>query len=85
MPPSLPRTLSDHVAAAVRAERARRHWTQAHLAELTGLARQTVADIEGCKRQVTVNHLVAFCRALDVPLSVLIAGADPDDLQALGL
>jgi transcriptional regulator with XRE-family HTH domain len=77
--------LSDHVAASVRAERSRRHWTQAKLAAETGLARQTIGDIESGKRQVTVNHLALFCRALDVPLTTLTSGADPADLQALGI
>ena len=76
-------SLSDVVAASVRAERARRHWTQADLAAKTGLSRTTIGDIESGRRQVTVNHLPLFCRALGVPLSVLIAGADPGDLAAL--
>lgn len=71
------------VAGAVRAERARRRWSQAELAERTGMARSTIGDIEQGKRQVTVNHLPLFCRALGVPLSVLIAGAETADLVAL--
>jgi transcriptional regulator with XRE-family HTH domain len=76
-------TLSDVVASSVRAERARRHWTQAELATRTGLSRTTIGDIEVGRRQVTANHLPLFCRALDVPLSVLVAGADAADLDAL--
>ena len=76
-------TLSDVIAGAVRAERARRRWSQAELAERTGMARSTIGDIEQGKRQVTANHLPLFCRALGVPLSVLIDGADQADLDAL--
>ena len=76
-------TLSDVVASSVRAERARRHWTQAELATRTGLSRTTIGDIEVGRRQVTANHLALFCRALGVPLSVLVAGADAADLEAL--
>ena len=76
-------TLSDVVASAVRAERARRHWTQAELADLTGLSRTTIGDIESGRRQVTVNHLPLFCRALGVPLTVLVAGAEAADLDVL--
>ena len=76
-------TLSDVVASSVRAERARRHWTQAELAAKTGLSRTTIGDIESGRRQVTVNHLPLFCRALGVSLSVLIAGADQSDLDVL--
>ena len=76
-------TLSDVVASSVRAERARRHWTQAELATKTGLSRTTIGDIESGRRQVTVNHLPLFCRALGVPLAVLMAGADQGDLDVL--
>lgn len=76
-------TLSDVIAGAVRAERARRKWSQAELARRTGMSRSTIGDIEQGKRQVTANHLPLFCQALGVPLSVLMHGADPADLEAL--
>lgn len=78
-------TLSDHVAASVRAERARRRWTQAQLAERAGLSRTTVGDIETGKRQLTLNQVAALCRAMSVPLAILAAGASPEDREALGL
>jgi transcriptional regulator with XRE-family HTH domain len=77
-------TFSDHIAAAIRAERARRRLTQAELAKQAGLSRTALADVEAGKRQVTANHLPAICRALGVPLSTLIREANPDDLRALG-
>lgn len=80
-----PPTFSDHVAAGVRAERARRRWTQTDLAERAGMSRTAVGDVEAGKRQVTANMIVKFCRALGVPLSVLAAGADPEDLRTIGL
>lgn len=83
MPPA--RNLSDIIAAGIRAERARRGWTQAQLAERAGLSRNTVGDIEARKRTVTVDYLLTFCKALGVPASILLQGATIEDLRALGL
>jgi transcriptional regulator with XRE-family HTH domain len=77
--------LSDAVAANVRAERARRRWHQGELAERAGMSRTTLGDIEAGKRKVTADYLPGLCRALGVPLAALVAGADPDDVAALGL
>ncbi|HET9656278.1 MAG TPA: helix-turn-helix transcriptional regulator [Kineosporiaceae bacterium] len=78
-------SLSDAIAANVRAERARRRWKQEELASRAGMSRTTVGDIEAGKRKVTADYLPGLCRALDVPLATLVAGADPEDLRALGL
>lgn len=83
MPPS--RALSDVVAAGIRAERARRGWTQMELAQRAGLSRNTVGDIEARKRTVTVDYLLTFCRAFGVPAAILAQAADPDDIRTLGL
>jgi transcriptional regulator with XRE-family HTH domain len=83
VPPA--KTLSDVIAAGIRAERARRAWTQAELAQRAGLSRNTVGDIEARKRIVTVDYLLTFCKAFGVPAAVLAQGADPHDLRALGL
>lgn len=78
-------SLGDHIAANVRAERARRRWSQADLAERLGWARSTVGDLESGRRKVTADDLPVLCLAFDVPLSDLARGADPSDLDALGL
>jgi transcriptional regulator with XRE-family HTH domain len=78
-------TLSDAIAANVRAERARRRWHQVELARRAGLSRTTVGDIEAGKRKITADYLPGLCRAFDVTLCDLVRGADPDDLRALGL
>src|SRR4249919_1569335 len=77
--------LASVVAANVRAERARHKWRQRDLAERLGVTQSTVSDIESGQREVPVGQLAALCRALDIPLTVLLRGADREDLEALGL
>jgi transcriptional regulator with XRE-family HTH domain len=78
-------TLSDAIAANVRAERARHRWRQEDLAEKAGLSRSTIGYIEAGRVKVTADYLPGLCRAFGVPLADLVRGADPDDLRALGL
>jgi transcriptional regulator with XRE-family HTH domain len=78
-------TLADHVAAAVRAERARRKWTQVELAQRAGLSATTIGDLEQGKRAVRVDDLPRLCRAFGLPLASLTQGADRADIEALGL
>jgi transcriptional regulator with XRE-family HTH domain len=80
MPP-----IGDVIAANVRAERARRRWTQSELGERVGWPRSSVSDVESGRRKVTVDDLVALCVAFDVPLVKLADGADTGDLRALGI
>jgi transcriptional regulator with XRE-family HTH domain len=78
-------SIGDHVAANVRAERARRRWRQSDLAERLGWSATNVSDLESGRRRVTADHLVELCRALDVGLLDLLRGCDPDDIAALRL
>jgi transcriptional regulator with XRE-family HTH domain len=80
MPP-----IGDVIAANVRAERARRRWTQADLGERVGWPRSSVSDVESGRRKVTADDLVALCVAFGVPLAKLADGANPGDLKALGI
>jgi transcriptional regulator with XRE-family HTH domain len=77
--------LSDHIAANVRAERARKRWRQVDLAEAMGISAATVSDLEAGKRKVSTNDLVPLCRALNVTMTSLVRGAEPQDLLTLGL
>lgn len=77
--------LSAIVARNIAAERVRRRWTQADLAERMGVTRGAVSTWETGTRVVGLDLLVPLCRALDVTLADLVRGADPDDLRALGL
>jgi transcriptional regulator with XRE-family HTH domain len=75
----------DVIAANVRGERAKRRWTQEQLATRLGWERARVGHLESGRRTVKASDLPALCRALDVPFSELIRGAEKDDLDALGL
>ena len=59
--------------------------TQELLARRLGWTRQVVWSFESGARVLKVSELPALCRALDVSLSELARGADPDDLAAIGL
>lgn len=82
--PAMP-SLGDHVAANVRAERARRRWSQEELGERLGWHRSTVGDLEGGRRRVTADDLIPLCRAFGIPLRELAHGVPEADLRALGL
>lgn len=75
--------LGDVIAANVRAERARRKWKQSDLADLLGWERASVGHLESGRRSVKASDLPALCRAFGISLDALIAGADPEDLEAL--
>jgi transcriptional regulator with XRE-family HTH domain len=77
--------LGDVIANNVRAERARRRWTQAHLAELVGWPRTAVHEVESGRRKLGPDDLVALCTAFGIPLTELARGGDPAHLTALGL
>jgi transcriptional regulator with XRE-family HTH domain len=77
--------LGDVVAANVRAERSRRHWTQDQLAEALGWSRPTVSAVEAGRRKLLVAELPELCRVFDVPLARLLIGAGADDLTVLRL
>jgi transcriptional regulator with XRE-family HTH domain len=83
-------SLSDVAAAAIRAERRRRGWTQEQLAQRLAVDARTVGYLEELdpmkrRQQLTLEDLLAICQAFKVPLSRLLADADPGDLAALGL
>jgi transcriptional regulator with XRE-family HTH domain len=77
--------LSAIVARNIAAERVRRRWTQADLADRLGVTRGAVSTWETGTRVVGLDLLIPLCRALDVPLVDLLKGVDQDDLRALGL
>ena len=78
-------TLAALLARNVRAERSRRRWRQQDLAEAIGRSATFVADVEGGRRRLDVDQILALCRVLEVPLSKLLDGATPADLRVLGL
>ena len=78
-PLSLDAVISDNV----RALRTERRWRQQDLAVAAGWPRAAVVAIEGGQRRLTVRDAVVLCTVLQVPLAVLINGADEG--AALGL
>lgn len=76
-------SVGETIARAVSAERVRRGWTQARLAQAAGMSPASISRLETGQRQVTANDLAPLCRALGVGLAELIARADPDDRDAL--
>jgi transcriptional regulator with XRE-family HTH domain len=73
------------IAANVRAERARRQWRQADLAERLGWDVGTVGHLETGRRDVRATDLPALCRAFGISLARLLQDADEDDLRDLRL
>jgi transcriptional regulator with XRE-family HTH domain len=78
-------SLTSVIGPRIRGLRAERRMRQADLAERLGLAARTVGYVEAGERALIVDELPAVCRALGVDLRTLFAGADPADLEALGL
>lgn len=78
-------SLHDIVANNIRAERARRRWTQSGLAERLGWPRTSIYDVESGKRRLSLDDLAALCEAFEVPLVELCHGADSAQLRALGI
>lgn len=44
-----------------------------------------VSETENGKRRIGIADMPLLCRALEVPLAVLVQGADSEDLEALQL
>jgi transcriptional regulator with XRE-family HTH domain len=81
-------SLGTHIARNVAAERTRRTWDQATLAAKIGAegwSRSTVSNLELGKRRVTADDLPLLCEALEISLLQLVFGANPVDLNKLGL
>jgi transcriptional regulator with XRE-family HTH domain len=78
-------SLGDVIARTVRAERAARGWTQAHLAAEVGLSARAMSELETGKRRVMADDLLPLCRALGMTLPQLLARVDAEDRATLGV
>lgn len=72
-------------ARSIRGFRAAAGLRQVELAERLNLSQTVVSDLENNVRALTLMEVVHVCRALNVSLVELLRGADPEDLEALGL
>jgi transcriptional regulator with XRE-family HTH domain len=73
-------SLSTTIARSMRAERARRGWSQEELAERLGWTRSAVASVETERRMLALDDVPAICHAFGVGLADLLTGLD-DDLR----
>lgn len=80
-----PDELDTLIAGNVRAQRARLKLRQEDLADELGWARQSVTYLETGRRRVSISDAVVLCRALQIDLQQLLAGAELEDMQTLGL
>jgi len=74
-----PPTVADYrtaVAAEVRAQIARAGKLQAHIADATGIPRQTLSKRLNAETKFPVEELIAIAQALGVPASTFLATVD---------
>ena len=64
------------------AQRVRRGWTQAQLAEAAGVARSFVSDIERGRTRVALQDWVPLLQALNIDIAAILAGDEPDVASA---
>jgi transcriptional regulator with XRE-family HTH domain len=76
-------TLSATLARSLRAERARRGWTQGELAEQLGWTRATLSAVESGRRRLAVDDLPAICAVFNLGLADLLDGLDDELRRAL--
>jgi DNA-binding Xre family transcriptional regulator len=77
--------LSRVVARNARSMRAALRLRQVDVAERAGMARSVLSVLEGERRRVTIDDILALCHGLDTTLPALLHGASADDLARLGL
>ena len=64
------------------AQRVRRGWTQAQLAEVAGVGRSFISDIERGRTRVSLQDWVPLLEALDVDMAAILAGDEPEVARA---
>jgi transcriptional regulator with XRE-family HTH domain len=76
--PAGPEPLSAAFGSAIRAARARRGISQEALADLVGVQRTYVVDLEAGRRNPTLRTISRFATALETSLTDLFAAVDGD-------
>ena len=62
----------------MRLYRCRKHMTQKELAELVGVTVSTICNYENSVTEPNVRRLTDISRALDVTMSMLMRGCEPE-------
>lgn len=70
------------VGLTIKAERARRDWTQERLAHDSGLSVSQIARMERGHRDAGVTRIVRVAWALDIEPGLLLQGLGHDDFKA---
>ncbi len=65
------------LTAVIRQERKRRKWTQAELAEQSGVSRDWIIELEKGKPNVSLTLVLRTLKALQLPISVGESKGDP--------
>ena len=71
-----PNSLSENLGRAIRKRRCAKGLTQEKLAELAGLHRSYIGDVERGARNITVFTLASMTTALETTISDLTVGID---------
>lgn len=74
---------SDAVANEVRAERARKGWTQLEMVRHTGLSRSTYMRIESGEHIADMSELARICGAVGIPLSQFVRQVEERNPEAV--
>jgi len=70
-----PTTLNALIAAQVRVQRKRKHWSQARLAQALGVKLNVAQQIETGSRRISAEELCLLAYTLDVSPAELLSGA----------
>lgn len=70
------KNISKNIGLAIRESRNSSNLSQEKLAELSGLHRTYVSDVERGSRNITLNSLSKIADALQIPLSELVKKAE---------
>ena len=71
-----PNSLSENLGRAIQKRRCAKGLTQEKLAELAGLHRSYIGDVERGARNITVSTLTSVATALGTTISELTVGID---------
>jgi len=69
--------LQKAISGRIRERRLEKNWSLDKMAEITGLSKGYLSQIENCDKNPPINTLTKIAYALNVDISALITGNDP--------